>query len=353
MAASGEVDLEHQLADAYGLDFCQVVTDLHQDELPLQALGVAGVEVPRRRDRAAGRRLLIGVGYGRTLARRRRGLAASRGPAPPLRRADGRPHPRAPPPTRTRSSAASPSAPAPRPQSCRCRSWPTPPPTATSCSASRRSPRPSRSPAGCDLMLVGIGTTVAEAALVSTGMIEPAEMEAIARAGGVGEMLGHFFDARGRPVETEVTAAHRHPAAREPAGPAHRRRRRRRGQGRAPSAPSSPAASSRPHHRRAHRPRPRRADRRQPAGTGKRAARAGGGAIDRPDAASPRPRRPGAPATCGARTMTDATQPPAPAPAAASTSSASCSRAAPSSRSSSSSSSSRSCRRTTSRSRTS
>ena len=30
-------------------------------------------------------------------------------------------------------------------------------------------------------------------------------MEAIAHAGGVGEMLGHFFDIEGRPVETEVT----------------------------------------------------------------------------------------------------------------------------------------------------
>ena len=58
---------------------------------------------------------------------------------------------------------------------------------------------------GCDLILVGIGTTVAEAELVTTGMIEPAEMAAIARAGGVGEMLGHFFDARGRPVENELT----------------------------------------------------------------------------------------------------------------------------------------------------
>ena len=54
-------------------------------------------------------------------------------------------------------------------------------------------------------MLVGIGTTVAEAELVTTGMIEPAEMAAIARAGGVGEMLGHFFDLRGRPVENDLT----------------------------------------------------------------------------------------------------------------------------------------------------
>ncbi len=55
MAASGEVDLEHQLADAYGLALCKVVTDLHQDELPLEALGLAGVEVPRPTRSRAGR----------------------------------------------------------------------------------------------------------------------------------------------------------------------------------------------------------------------------------------------------------------------------------------------------------
>jgi erythritol transport system ATP-binding protein len=36
-------------------------------------------------------------------------------------------------------------------------------------------------------------------------MVEAAEMEAIAHAGGVGEMLGHFFDVHGRPVENELT----------------------------------------------------------------------------------------------------------------------------------------------------
>ena len=75
MAASGEVDLEHQLADAYGLDFCKIVTDLHQDELPLAALGVAGGDVPRRRDRHARPNMVIGVGYGRTLAGGVEGLA--------------------------------------------------------------------------------------------------------------------------------------------------------------------------------------------------------------------------------------------------------------------------------------
>jgi erythritol transport system ATP-binding protein len=58
---------------------------------------------------------------------------------------------------------------------------------------------------GSDLVLVGIGTTVPEAELVTTGMVEPAEMAALASAGGIGEMLGHFFDLRGRPVENDLT----------------------------------------------------------------------------------------------------------------------------------------------------
>jgi erythritol transport system ATP-binding protein len=58
---------------------------------------------------------------------------------------------------------------------------------------------------GCDLILVGIGTTVPQAELVTTGMVEAEEMAAIAGAGGVGEMLGHFFDAAGRPVDSELT----------------------------------------------------------------------------------------------------------------------------------------------------
>ena len=87
MAASGEVDLEHQLADAYGLDLCQVVTDLHQDELPLEALGARRRRSSSPTRSRRGEPMLIGVSYGRTLLaavdeprrrRRRRTSASSR-----------------------------------------------------------------------------------------------------------------------------------------------------------------------------------------------------------------------------------------------------------------------------------
>ena len=54
MAASGEVDLQQQLADAYGLELETIVTDLHQDELPLEGArrspdpGSSTTEIERR-----------------------------------------------------------------------------------------------------------------------------------------------------------------------------------------------------------------------------------------------------------------------------------------------------------------
>lgn len=57
-----------------------------------------------------------------------------------------------------------------------------------------------------ELKIVGIGTVDAQAQLVTSGMIELAEVEEIASLGGVGEMLGHFFDAKGQRLETALTA---------------------------------------------------------------------------------------------------------------------------------------------------
>ena len=56
------------------------------------------------------------------------------------------------------------------------------------------------------LKLVGIGTAKPEASLVSTGMIEPAEIADVKEKGGVGELLGHFFDREGKVIETALTA---------------------------------------------------------------------------------------------------------------------------------------------------
>jgi DNA-binding transcriptional regulator LsrR (DeoR family) len=57
-----------------------------------------------------------------------------------------------------------------------------------------------------DLLLAGIGTAEREASLVATGMIEKPEMDEVKRGGGVGELLGHFFDAKGAPFETALSS---------------------------------------------------------------------------------------------------------------------------------------------------
>ncbi len=56
-----------------------------------------------------------------------------------------------------------------------------------------------------DLMLVGVGEARPIGSLVQSGMIRPDEVAELERMGVDGEMLGHFFDARGRPVETELS----------------------------------------------------------------------------------------------------------------------------------------------------
>ncbi len=47
MAASGEVDLERQLADAYGLDHCEIVTDLLSGRAAAAGAGRGRRKVPR------------------------------------------------------------------------------------------------------------------------------------------------------------------------------------------------------------------------------------------------------------------------------------------------------------------
>lgn len=60
--------------------------------------------------------------------------------------------------------------------------------------------------AASTLKLVGIGTVEPAAQLVEAGMLEAQEMHEISASGAVGEMLGHFFDARGQRIDNSLTA---------------------------------------------------------------------------------------------------------------------------------------------------
>ena len=203
MAASGEVDLQQSLSAAFGLTHCEVVTDLHQEDLALGPLGVAGgkflsVEI------ASGRNKVIGAGHGRTLLSCVQNLDAQ--PAQGLKvvslmgaltaGSDVNPHAIV-----SRLAELTGAEPASMPV-----------PFIANSTADRDVLMGQKAAAQAaelarqaDLMIVGIGTTVPEAELVTTGMIEPDEMAGIANAGGVGEMLGHFFDKRGKPVGQDIS----------------------------------------------------------------------------------------------------------------------------------------------------
>jgi len=59
---------------------------------------------------------------------------------------------------------------------------------------------------GAEVKLVGIGTVEAAAQLVEAGMVQEDEMQDISSSGGVGELIGHFFDRHGRAINTQLTA---------------------------------------------------------------------------------------------------------------------------------------------------
>lgn len=56
------------------------------------------------------------------------------------------------------------------------------------------------------MKLVGIGTVEPAAQLVEAGMIDVSEINAISASGAVGEILGHFFTAKGQRIDNGLTA---------------------------------------------------------------------------------------------------------------------------------------------------
>ncbi|ETX30836.1 sugar-binding domain-containing protein [Roseivivax isoporae] len=203
MAASGEVDLEQSLRAAFGLEQCEVVTDLHEDDLALGPLGAAGGRFLSA-EIAGGRNAIIGAGHGRTLLACVDALEPRHAPALRVVSLMG---------SLTSGSDVNPHAIVARlAEATGAEPASMPVPFIANTAADRDVLLSQKAAAHAadlarraDLMVVGIGTTAPEAELVATGMIEPAEMAAIAGAGGVGEILGHFFDRRGRPVGQEVS----------------------------------------------------------------------------------------------------------------------------------------------------
>ncbi len=198
------IDLEGRLSARFGLDFCEVAPDLGEYGLPLRALGLAGASYLRR-EIERGEHAVIGLGHGRTLA-----AAVQQ-----LPRLDARG-------VRfvsllgglTRNYAANPYDVMHRlAERTAGQAYVMPVPFFANSTRDREVLIEQRGvrevfemAAAASLKLVGIGTVDPEAQLVSSGMIEPGEIAEIAAGGGVGELLGHFFDAEGRLMTTTLSA---------------------------------------------------------------------------------------------------------------------------------------------------
>lgn len=196
--------LENRLCKKFGLDYCEVAPDLGEDGLPLRALGLSGAGFLRRVIEQ-GAHPVIGLSHGRTLA-----AAVQQMPridAGHLRFVSligGL----------TRTYAANPHDVMHRlAEKTGAQSHVLPVPFLTNSAEDREVilSQPGvrelfNIARNSSMKIAGIGTVDASAQLVTTGMIEPREIAEIHAAGGVGEMLGHFFDARGHVLETSLTA---------------------------------------------------------------------------------------------------------------------------------------------------
>lgn len=197
------VALEDELSSRYGLDYCEVVPDFDGEDLPLKALGIAGAQFLKR-EIERGEDTLIGVGHGRTLAacveylprisaERTRFVSLLGG--------------------LTRKFSANPHDVIHRlAERTGAEAYVMPVPMFANTVEDRTVLLGQKGISevfdlgkAANLLIAGIGTAEREASLVATGMIEKGEMEEIRRKGGVGELLGHFFDDAGKAVETTLS----------------------------------------------------------------------------------------------------------------------------------------------------
>ncbi|MBX3569463.1 MAG: sugar-binding transcriptional regulator [Rhizobiaceae bacterium] len=197
------VELESRLIERYGLDYCEVVPDFDDEELPLRALGISGAQFLKR-EIERGDEVLIGVGHGRTLAACVEYLPRTAAGATRFVSLLG---------GLTRKFSANPHDVIHRlAERTGAEAYVMPVPMVANTTEDRAVLLEQRGvraifdlARSADLLFAGIGTTERAASLVETGMIERGEMEEVKRGGGVGEILGHFFREDGKPFETPLS----------------------------------------------------------------------------------------------------------------------------------------------------
>lgn len=197
------IELEAQLIEMYGLSTCEVAPEVEDDDLPLRALGAAGANYLSRLFEL-GQHEVVGVAHGRTLA-----AAVMNLPHRQIKQIRfvsllGQ---------LTRNFSVNPHdvmhllA-----QRTGAQAYIMPVPFFANTRKDRRVLLAQRGvqeifemAQSSPLKLVGIGSVKSDAQLVISGMIEPEEIAEIDAAGGVGEMVGHFFDGQGKVVKTPLT----------------------------------------------------------------------------------------------------------------------------------------------------
>jgi DNA-binding transcriptional regulator LsrR (DeoR family) len=196
------VALEDRIAQRWNLAFCAVAPTVEEGPLPLRALASAG---SRWLDGVleSGEVSLIGVGHGRTLAELVRNLP--RVPRPRIRFVSllG---------SLTRHAAANPfDVIHSLTEITGAESYFMPAPFFADSLQDKRVLLAQKSlkdvialARAAELHVVGIGEVGPQSHLLASGMITAAESRELERAGAVGEVLGRFVDAAGRPVAAEI-----------------------------------------------------------------------------------------------------------------------------------------------------
>lgn len=197
-------ELEQQLSDKYNLDYCEVAPELdHDEEIPLRALGMAGARFLMR-EIARKENTLIGIGHGRTL-----GACVDYLPAKSTTNTEfvsllgGLVQNFSVNPHDVMHRLA---------QQTGAVSYVMPVPFFADSEQDRAVLLGQRGvkqvyklTQQTQLKFVGVGTCRAESSIIGTGMVHKKELARVARDGGVGELLGHFFAANGTPLLTDLS----------------------------------------------------------------------------------------------------------------------------------------------------
>ena len=198
------VKLEEKLCQTFGLSFCEVAPNIDEAPLPLRALGVLGARFLRLACEK-GDHPVIGLGHGRTLA-----ACVAQLPQIDVKKVrfvsllGGF----------TRRFAANPFDVINRiAERTGAEAYVLPVPFCLNSAEDRAVLMAQRGidevfdlARSASLRFVGIGTVDGSAAsLATSGMIETQEFDDVARAGGRGEILGHFFDRQGQRIETDLS----------------------------------------------------------------------------------------------------------------------------------------------------